>query len=136
MSKTIRRTSQAITRNNLVKKRKGDRKSNEYLNFVLPLIPAKANTCCDGKGTEVITMSGSTSKTSALKLFKTFGQAETIATPSSYEDPPRSTNRVTLEKRLSQLFKLNESEFPPTVLTIKTSPPLLPTLEKISWMFF
>ena len=42
--------------------------------------------------------SRSTSKTSALKSFKTYEQAETIPTPSSNEDPPRKTRRVTFEK--------------------------------------
>jgi len=87
-----------------------------------------ANTWYDGKVTEVMTMNGSISKTSVLKSFKIFGQGETIPTPSNNEDSPRNTRSVKLEKTPSQLFKLNETEFSPSVLTIKTSPPLLPTL--------
>jgi len=84
---------------------------------------------------EVKTMYASTSKTSALKPFKTFGQAENIPIPSSNEDPPRNTRSGTRKKPPSQLFKLNETEFSPSVLTTKTSPPLLITLQKISLMF-
>jgi len=133
--KRIQPTSQVVTKNNLAKYRKADGKSNEYSNFVRLLVPAKANTWYDGRVTEVMTMSGSTSKTSVLKSFKTIGQAEATPTPSNNEDRPRNTRRVSLKKPLSQLFKLNETEFLPLVLMIKTSPPLLPTLQKISFMF-
>jgi len=133
--KMIQPTSQVVTKNNLVKQWKEDGKSKGYLNSVLLLVPAKANTWYDRKGMEVMRMSGSTLKTSALKSFKTFGQAETIPTPSSNQDPPRNTRSVIFEKPSSQLFKLNETEFSPSVLTTKTSPPLLPTLQKISLMF-
>jgi len=67
---------------------------------------------------EVKMMGGSTLKTSALKSFKTFGQVETIPTPSSNDDPPRNTRSITLEKPPSQLFKPNEKEFSLSVLTI------------------
>jgi len=105
------------------------------LNFVPLLVLAKANTWDVEKGMKVMTMNGSTSKTSALKSFKTFGHVETTPTPSSNEDPPRNTRSVTLEKPPSQLFKLNETEFSPSVLITKISPPLLPILQKISFMF-
>jgi len=105
------------------------------VNFVLLLIPAKPNTWYDGKVMEVMTKSGSSSNISGLKTFKNLGHAETIPTPASNEDPPRNTRSVTHEKPSSQLFKLNKTEFSPSALTIKTSPPLLPTLQKISSMF-
>ena len=96
MLKTIQPTSRVITRNDLGRLRKVDGKSNEYSNFIPLLVLAKANTWYVGKGMEVMTMSGSPSKTSALKSFKTFGKVETIPTPSSNEDPPRNTKSVTL----------------------------------------
>ena len=81
-------------------------------------------------------MSGSTSKTSVLKLLKTFGQADSIPTPSSNEERPRNTRSVILERPQSQLFKVNETEFSLSVLMIKTWPPLLPTLQKIYFIVF
>jgi len=44
MSKTILQTSQIVMKNNVVKWRKADGKSNESSNFVLLLVKAKANT--------------------------------------------------------------------------------------------
>jgi len=51
------------------------------------LVLTKVNTPYVEKGMELMTMSGSTSKTSALKSFQTFTQAETTPAPTRNEDP-------------------------------------------------
>jgi len=60
---------------------------------------------------------------------------EIISIPSNKEDPLGNIRNTILEKPPSQLFKLNEIEFSLSVLMTRTSPPLLPILQKISLMF-
>jgi len=96
---------------------------------------AKANTWYVGKGTEVMIISGSTLKKSVLNSFQTFGRVEIIPIPANNEDLPRNTRIVIFEIPTSKFFKMNNIEFSLSALPIRTSPPLLPTSQKISFMF-
>jgi len=133
--RTIQATFQVVRGNNLANKGKAEGKSKGYSNTVLLLILVRTNTWYAGEPTEVITISGSISKTLALKSCKTFGQGETIPTPSSNEESQRKTGIVNFQKPAKQLFKLNEKGFSPLVLMIKTAPPLLYILQNISLLF-
>jgi len=71
----------------------------------------------------------------SLEIIQDFWSGRNYSNTLSNEDPVRKTRSVTLEKPPSQLCKLKETEFSPSVPTTNTSPPLLPTLQKISLMF-